>query len=540
MRIQHLMTAFLAGVVLFGCAGEEGERGPVGAQGPVGGQGPVGDQGAPGEAGAPGAAGVKGEQGADGVAGPCDEAPALEITGVTGLPEVAFVGVDSASFTIAVQYEDGSDVGDLSVEYLSDGPDLIEGADATTFSLMPDEVGLYTYTVYVTDGCTIDSVTFEIPTWFYQGNIAFVNVATGAGALGVKVAGVDLFTLAEAPAFSPHIGIPAESVAFELWDADDADATGPLATTPTIEIGHMAYKTVVLHDDGAGGLAVSVIDDELSPVASASDTFRLQAFHAMAGVGLVDVTDRADSDAVLCDDLGFASLATEAPELAIGEVSLGLDVGGDGAVELGFEFAAGSEGGSDIIWAGETASVFFYQDGFLPKAVLRSAGPGVGAILAVLLHSSVPNPDVRISETATPSVAISATEGGASSPNTVTDTIAVTGCDTVVGVTIGVDITHNYIGDLTITLIAPDMSEVVLRTSDLQESDADIDALYTDHPDTTATDPEEIAPLEPLSGLAGVSGNGDWTLEVVDVWGDGNNDLWNSWTLNLECMDAAD
>ena len=97
--------------------------------------------------------------------------------------------------------------------------------------------------------------------------------------------------------------------------------------------------------------------------------------------------------------------------------------------------------------------------------------------------------------------------------STIQDAIAVDQSGTATSVSVAVDITHTYIGDLVIDLIAPNGTTQTLH--DRTGSSAnDIDRAYT--PD-----------------LGGAEIAGDWTLRVSDKAG-GDTGTLNSWTLTID------
>ncbi len=96
--------------------------------------------------------------------------------------------------------------------------------------------------------------------------------------------------------------------------------------------------------------------------------------------------------------------------------------------------------------------------------------------------------------------------------NTIRDSITVEQSGTATSVSVAVDITHTYIGDLVIDLIAPDGTTRTLHDSTGYETD-DIDQTYA--PD-----------------FGGVGIAGDWTLRVRDGAG-GDTGTLNGWTLTI-------
>ena len=93
-----------------------------------------------------------------------------------------------------------------------------------------------------------------------------------------------------------------------------------------------------------------------------------------------------------------------------------------------------------------------------------------------------------------------------------TDTITVPASATATSVSVSVDITHDYIGDLLVQLVAPDGTARTLHNRTGGSSD-DIVKTY--------------AP-----GFGSVSINGDWQLRIHDDY-DGDEGTLNSWTLTL-------
>jgi subtilisin-like proprotein convertase family protein len=104
-------------------------------------------------------------------------------------------------------------------------------------------------------------------------------------------------------------------------------------------------------------------------------------------------------------------------------------------------------------------------------------------------------------------------------------------------VNVNLNINHTWVGDLTISLIAPDNTTVVLADGVCGNCDNMVDVTFDDEaadPITGATDPI-TGPYQPegnLSDFDGISTIGDWTLRIVDNANqDGGNLL--DWTLQL-------
>jgi subtilisin-like proprotein convertase family protein len=113
--------------------------------------------------------------------------------------------------------------------------------------------------------------------------------------------------------------------------------------------------------------------------------------------------------------------------------------------------------------------------------------------------------------------------------------------------TVLVNLLHTYLGDLTITLIAPNGTEVVLMHWDGQYGDNLANTLFTDEasvgingqPGSGAPFTGSFRPEQPLSNLLAVDPNGLWTLEVHDDSGGDVGTLVN-WTLTLGDNDDFD
>ena len=97
--------------------------------------------------------------------------------------------------------------------------------------------------------------------------------------------------------------------------------------------------------------------------------------------------------------------------------------------------------------------------------------------------------------------------------NTISDTITVSDSGTATSVSVAVDVTHTYIGDLKIDLVAPDGTTKTVHSRSGSGTD-DIDQTYT--PDFEG---ESIA--------------GTWTLRINDNYAAADNGILNSWTLTI-------
>ena len=99
---------------------------------------------------------------------------------------------------------------------------------------------------------------------------------------------------------------------------------------------------------------------------------------------------------------------------------------------------------------------------------------------------------------------------------------------TLSGVTVDVDVTHTWSGDVRMDLTSPGGTTVRLREEDLYDSSGSILGTYTD--DGTSLDP-----VDPLSTLAGQNTRGEWTFFLEDTVPAADDGTLNSWALHLVC-----
>ncbi len=105
---------------------------------------------------------------------------------------------------------------------------------------------------------------------------------------------------------------------------------------------------------------------------------------------------------------------------------------------------------------------------------------------------------------------------------TVENTITVPNAGSLLAVHVSVNITHTYIGDLRVTLFAPDGTAVILHN----RTGGSADNIVTLYPDATT-------PAQDLAALVGKEINGSWKLRVEDLAA-GDTGVFNSWSLELQ------
>jgi subtilisin-like proprotein convertase family protein len=123
-------------------------------------------------------------------------------------------------------------------------------------------------------------------------------------------------------------------------------------------------------------------------------------------------------------------------------------------------------------------------------------------------------------------------------PVTVTSALVVEDDSPIQSLTVTIDITHTWVGDLTATLTSPQGTTVQLFSQDCWDGH-DINATFSDEgaQSTCGTAPNAalngiILPDEALSAFAGESPEGEWTLVVDDNFGADGGAL-NSWALTI-------
>ena len=134
-------------------------------------------------------------------------------------------------------------------------------------------------------------------------------------------------------------------------------------------------------------------------------------------------------------------------------------------------------------------------------APASSLGPGTGASAAIHLQAA---PSRTIPDKDPVGVSSSLTVGGAPV--------------TVASIKLSISVTHPFVGDLQVTLIAPDGAKFLLE-SPSSDSSQNLIKTYTEA-------------LPALAGVVGKQANGDWTLNVADLVRLGVG-VFQQWSLDL-------
>ncbi|QDG50233.1 hypothetical protein FIV42_05660 [Persicimonas caeni] len=183
---------------------------------------------------------------------------------------------------------------------------------------------------------------------------------------------------------------------------------------------------------------------------------------------------------------------------------------------------------------GEDVDLVIYDSSFTELAWSGSSPLGPATLSAgtylvgVEANETVPSFDIDVSVQAPPpppqyvsSPALAIPDGD---PAGVSDTLTVSGCTTVSSVEVYVDISHGYRGDLSMSLVAPDGTSVLLH-DETGGSDDDILGWY----------PTQLTPAGNLANFSGLTGDGDWSLQVADVGLYVSGTL-NEWGLTFTCQ----
>ncbi|OZV70888.1 zinc-dependent metalloprotease [Winogradskyella aurantia] len=130
--------------------------------------------------------------------------------------------------------------------------------------------------------------------------------------------------------------------------------------------------------------------------------------------------------------------------------------------------------------------------------------------------------------------------GGSAGQPIASDVINIPNSSIIESMTVNVDVTHTFIGDLIVQLVHPDGVTFV----NLWELDCggqnDFDITFDDTAGTIACAQPTTgtyAPSNPLSAFNGLDAQGNWTIFVADFFG-GDTGTFNDWTITI-CSEQA-
>ena len=149
-------------------------------------------------------------------------------------------------------------------------------------------------------------------------------------------------------------------------------------------------------------------------------------------------------------------------------------------------------------------------------------GDGFGDV-SVSSLSCTGSPAVLDSAASAPGVGID----DGSAVTLVSDSVSLAGCGLVSRVTVTLDLTHSYRGDLRIDLIGPGGTTTRLVSESFDP--------LPDFIGTFADQGGDFTPEEPLSVYAGQDSAGVWTLVVEDTWPGLDSGMLNSWSVEAIC-----
>lgn len=124
--------------------------------------------------------------------------------------------------------------------------------------------------------------------------------------------------------------------------------------------------------------------------------------------------------------------------------------------------------------------------------------------------------------TSTPALAIpDSPEAG------VTDSMSIRSLCAIAALRVSVDITHTYIGDLTVVVQGSTCAPITLHN----RSGSSADNILGVYPTTLAVDGPGA-----LSDCVGDAAGGEWSLTITDGSG-GDTGILNSWTIDIDCIE---
>ncbi|RAL20679.1 hypothetical protein DL240_15285 [Lujinxingia litoralis] len=390
--IRLLLGALLASGLL-ACGGDEAEQGVMGPAGPAGEQGEPGEQGDPGEPGTDGVDGSDGQNGQDntlnslvttetvepgevcayggvivstgldanengeldtdeiaaneticaGEPGPelCDES--LAITGISGLEQDYYTGIESAPITVETNATEG-----ISLAFIGQGASFEAAADGT-FTATPNEVGDDLRFVLVAAGQCGTAVANFTLTRVDQAitTLHFVHLDEGLGPVEVMPSGsTTSLTSLEFGNSEGAIDLEPGTYSFDLID------NGTLAaSTPSYDYELNKAYTVVAYP-ATGGLSFLILEDDLT--AAPADAFRARFIHTAELAGNIAISAGPDADSL-------SEIATGVPFEDVGDFTDYLSGLGALQIDSGGTLLTYATGVSRALTAGDIANVFAFQ-----------------------------------------------------------------------------------------------------------------------------------------------------------------------------------
>ena len=375
----------------------------------------------------------------------------------------------------------------------------IEGEGPTSLALI------------TSDGCDTASQTITFGP-FEEGlaDVVVGHLFPGAGEVAIWDVDADMdeddpIAELEDFEFSDPVEVPWGTYEFEIFDGDDES----LGTTGDIDIEPFSTNLVYAYSDG-DGVGVNAFDIDDPDVDDGE--FSLRAHHLADGVGTVDIyAVVSDGESLLFDDVAFEDVSDPTAFDASIEAAAGIDSDQDGEPDLVYTSTAGA-----FVDGAHLEAFAVYSEDDVVKLVTYDHGSNVAIVhdYRIQTFSSSPQLDIE--------------------PNgEVTDTISVSDCGTVAGITMDIEIFTGWRGDLTVYLEDPSGDEIPLK-SRFGSSTDDIIGNFND-----TLQPEAgfsgVDGVEPISYFEDASADGDWTLRVDDETSFDDDTSLESWALNIVC-----
>lgn len=536
------LGAFLLALALVmgGLAGCSGDEGPAGERGDQGLQGEEGDQGPQGEPGEDGDDGDDGEDGATSLvesedidpgdecthggvrlntgldadgdgslsSGEVDSSTVVcyaanadcpgpfEITDLAGADQRFFEGVQSDPIEVVTDSE-----GEVDVEFVNAYLDFESNGNPGEYTVTPPMVGgPFAVAVIATNDCAIDTASFTIDNVEEAITTArALHLYPDAGLVDVALTGETdpLFTLDYKLADGPEALDP------NTYEFDILDDNGDLVeTTPAFDLNLGDANTLVAYPDASGDVAFALVADDVN---DAGSDIRLQATNLDPNVNEVTVLNVASDDSTteIFADVAFGD--SSGSDVVTDDLErIGLDTSGDGDTDAIFMVGTAIE-------EGDTVSLFVFEGEYGTSILVQHFDMSATTLELVT--------EPTLSETNNTSEVIDENN------TTFTKDVTVSGCANPVSrVTVDVDISHEYRGDLQLELTSPDDTTVVLQAS-----------AFSGGLDIVGNYPNTLTPEGDLSDFAGETGDGTWELYVEDTFPSLDDGNFNSYTLNLYC-----
>jgi hypothetical protein len=208
-------------------------------------------------------------------------------------------------------------------------------------SMIIDDIGIFSYMVFVTDGCSFAIESFDIVVLPFQAWAQFVHLSpTAPGTVSFRLQGTEQAVSRTFPGGVPSGGagwFPLNSPDAVIELVVDGEVIGEI---DDLEIDYFSAFVVVVHDVDGAWTYFQYEPDESEPVA---DTYGLTFFHAADGVGPVSVWSDEETPTALFEDVDFGEFADSTLYLdGADALSVLVDATGDDEADFRVSLGAGS------------------------------------------------------------------------------------------------------------------------------------------------------------------------------------------------------